>query len=517
MRGFTKHQWGVLAAAVLALGMMTIDVSIIRVALPTIQNELNLTDSAQQWIVNAYLLTMGTLAIAGGRAGDRIGRRGIFLVGVVVFIVCSVIGGLSDSGGMLIAARAGQGVGAAIMTPGNTAMVTDAFSGTSLAKAMGILVGVGTIGVSAGALLGGFLIEVASWRWIFFINVPVAMVLIGLVIAYVPESRAERPPGLDPAGLATLVIGMTALTLALVQAPVDSMLLTVAILVFAALVLAAWYFIEGRVKDPLVDPKVMHGPMVGGNFVAFCVPFVLSGLSVLLAIYLQNVLDYNPLQTGLLLLPLTIPGLFASLVSGPLTGWLGARVVVTGGMAMAAIGVFAVGLGAEGATYDRLLPGLIVFALGSGVALPPMTATIMASAEEQERGMVSGVYNTARLIGATVGLAAMGSLLGSLEQGQIEHEQAKGNLTEVEAGHVRHLLAGGDSVEQFNELSKKEQDQTLSEMREIFDSSFATTLMLSSIVAAIGAITAFFVVPRLRAPPTIERIGSGPQPTLAEA
>jgi EmrB/QacA subfamily drug resistance transporter len=512
------RQWGVLAAATLALGMMTIDVSIVRVALPTIQDDLELSDAAQQWIVNAYLLTMGTLAIAGGRAGDRFGRRSVFLIGVGVFVSCSILAGLSESGGTMIAARAGQGVGAAIMTPGNIAMVTDAFSGRQLAKAMGVLVGIGSIGVSVGALVGGALIELASWRWVFFINVPVSAMVIALVAANVPETRADRAPGLDLPGLTTLVVGMTALTYGLVQAPVwgfgSAPALAVGLIAVGSL--SAWLWLESRAADPLVDPQVLRGPMLGGNFVAFCVPFVLSGLSVFLAIYLQNVLGYTALEAGIRMLPLTVPGLIGSLLSGRLTAWLGARTVITGGMALATAGVFLVGVGADIRAYEygAVVPGLVIFAAASGAALPPMTATIMASATLPERGMVSGVYNTSRLIGSTLGLAAMGSLLGSLEAARIADEQSHGRLTTAEAGHVRHLLGGGESLQEFKALGRRDERETERGMRDVFDSSFATTAKLASIVSAIGAAIAFFVVPRLRAPPDEPAMGQSP---IAEA
>jgi EmrB/QacA subfamily drug resistance transporter len=482
--------------------MMTIDVSIVRLALPDAQNDLDLSDAAQQWIVNAYLLTMGAFAIAGGRAGDRVGRRSAFLVGVVVFVGCSVLAGVAQSGAMLVAARAGQGVGAAIMTPGTTAMVTDAFSGASLARAMGILAGIGAFGTTAGSLLGGTLVELAGWRSVFFINVPVSLVVLYLVVKDAPERRLEDPPGSDWRGLTLLVVWMTALTLALVQLPAWSTEATLALLGTAAFSLVAWLFVESRADDPLVDLKVVRGPMLGANFVAFCCPFVLSGLAVLLAIYLQVVLGYSALETGFLMLPLTVPTLLGSLASGAIASRVGSRSRVTGGMLLAAAGCFATGLGA-GSTddYTMIAPGLIAFGLGSGLALPAMTAVIMASASERERGMVSGVYNTARMLGATIGLAAMGALLASLEQDNLTSEQKRGQLTTVEATHVHNLLAGGEAKGALDSLSPKEVAETERGMKRVFDAAFATTLELASIVALLGAAVAFYVVPRLRAPP----------------
>jgi EmrB/QacA subfamily drug resistance transporter len=498
-----KQRWLVLAAATLALGMMTIDVSIVRVALPTIQRELDASDVSQQWIVNAYLLTMGTFAIAGGRAGDLLGRRRVFLVGVVIFITGSMLSGLAASTGMLIAARALQGFGAAIMTPGNVAMVTDAFAGRALGRPMGVLTGVGSIGVSIGALVGGLLITVAGWRWIFFINVPVSALVLVLVVRYVPERRGERT-SLDIPGLVSLGAGMTALTLAVMEAPSWGWgsAATIGLLVASVLILASWLRIEAREPDPLVDPSILRGPMLGANFVAFCVPFVLTGLSVLLAIYLQTVLGFSALETGALMLPMTIPMFAGSLLAGWLLGHTGARGLVTVGMLGAAAGVFLVGVGAtRGSDYLPLLPGMVLFGFGGAIALPSMTAAIMASATAVNRGMVSGVYNTARLVGGTLGLAVMGSVLATLESSKLASARAAGKLTSVADTHVHNLLAGGRSgAEALRGLSSGAAAEVQEDARVVFDAAFASTLKLSAAIVAAGAVVAFAVIPRLHTP-----------------
>ncbi len=502
------RRWWVLAAATLALGMMTIDVSVVRVALPTIQQELDASDVSQQWIINAYLLTMGTFAIVGGRAGDLLGRRRVFLAGVVIFITGSMLSGLAPSTGVLIAARALQGFGAAIMTPGNVAMVTDAFAGRSLGKPMGVLTGVGSIGVSVGALVGGLLITLGGWRLIFFINVPFSVLVLAIVVRYVPERRLEHPPGLDLPGLFTLAVGLTALTLGLMQAPTlgwDSVA-TIGLLVAGVVMVVAWLRIERREPEPLVDPAIIRGPMLGANVVAFCVPFVLTGLTVLLAIYLQTVLGYSALATGALMLPMTIPLCVGSLLSGWLLGLAGSRTVVTAGMFGAAIGVFLVGVGATtGTNYLPMLPGMVVFGFGAAVALPSMTAAIMASATALNRGMISGVYNTSRLIGGTIGLAIMGSVLATLETTKLHSEEASGNLSAVEETHVHNLLAGGKTgKEALQGLSAHEAHELEQDAREVFDAAFASTLKLSALVALAGAAVAYSIIPKLRTPDSPE-------------
>jgi EmrB/QacA subfamily drug resistance transporter len=506
-----RKRWGVLASATLALGMMTIDVSAVRLALPSIQNELEISDVAQQWIVNAYVLTMGIFAIAGGRAGDRYGRRLVFTIGVVVFVSGSILCGLSDSSTMLIAARAGQGVGAAIMTSTNMAMVTDAFAGASLGKAMGVLGGVGTIGVSIGSLVGGLVIQLAGWEWIFFLNVPVAVVVVALVQWSVPKGRADSASGIDWTGLAGLFAGMTGLTLAVMQAPVWGLasVATLGLLGASILVIWAWLRAETRARDPLVDPELLRGATLGANFVAFCVPFVLTGLNVLLAIYLQNVLDYSPFQAGLLMLPLAITGMVGSLMVGWLLGRLGARKVVTAGMLVAALGVFLIGTAVEASNhYVAMVPGLLLFAFGGAVAVPSMSTALMASAEVLRRGMVSGVYNTARIIGGTLGLAVLGAMLAGFESSRLEADEAGGLLDRVDATHVHNLLAGGEAAGALAGLSAQQATAVQEGVRSVFDHAFADTLQLSAIVAIAGAAVAFRIIPRLR-PPAAEDPVSG--------
>ena len=269
--------------------------------------------------------------------------------------------------------------------------------------------------------------------------------------------------------------------------------------------LVAWLRIERREPDPLVDPAIIRGPMLGANFVAFCVPFVLTGLTVLLAIYLQTVLGYSALATGALMLPMTIPLCVGSLLSGWLLGLVGARTVVTAGMFGAAIGVFLVGVGATtGTDYLPLLPGMVVFGFGAAVALPSMTAAIMASATALNRGMVSGVYNTSRLIGGTIGLAIMGSVLATLETSKLRSEEASGNLSAVEETHVHNLLAGGRTGEEALKGLRPEAAELEQDAREVFDAAFATTLKLSALIALAGAAVAYSIIPKLRAPDSPE-------------
>jgi EmrB/QacA subfamily drug resistance transporter len=414
-----RSRYLVLAAMILALGMLTIDVTVVRVALPTIQRELGISNVAQQWVVNAYLLTVGVFVVAGGRAGDLFGRRRVFLVGLGLFTVCSALSGLASSGGELVAARAGQGAGAAIMTPGTFSIVTDAFAGPELGRAMGSLTGTAAAGLSIGPLLGGFLIDSAGWRWIFFINVPLGVLAAIAVVRHVPERRRVGAPRIDLAGLVTLGLGLTALSVGLMLgvgwgwgSP-----RTLGALLGGGVLLVTFWIIEQRVDAPLVDPRTLRRrELAAANGVGFCAQFVSTGFTVLVAIYLQQELHYSPLATGALLLPMTIPLLIASPLSGRLLERVGARRLTAAGMALVAAGVAEVAISATAGGLDGLLPGFVLFGCGFAVVLTTLTTAVMAAAGELDRGMVSGIYNTARNVGASLGVAVTSSVLFTLER-----------------------------------------------------------------------------------------------------
>ena len=399
-----------------ALGMLTIDTTVVRVALPTIQHELHTSAVVQQWVVNAYLLAFAVFVIAGGRAGDLFGRRRVFLVGLVGFTVCSGPGRERSGLTLLLAARVGQGIGGAIMLPGTLSIVTDAFAGPRLGRAIAVISTVAAAGVSVGPLLGGVLTEYAGWRWIFFVNIPVGIVALVLTLVAVPESRKEHAPPIDFRGLVLLAAGLSALTLGLMQAQDWGWTspAVIGLLVGSGIAFAVFAAVEARARVPLVDLGLLRDGPLAANTVGATAQFAVTGLTVLAAVYLQTVLGFSPFEAGLGLLPLTVPALFGA----PLSGWLleriSGRVLATVGTVLMAAGMLAAGIGADlSDRYVALAPGFLVFAIGFSVVYTVMTTLVMGGAAAADRGMVSGVYNTARNVGATLGVAVMGAILAA--------------------------------------------------------------------------------------------------------
>jgi EmrB/QacA subfamily drug resistance transporter len=449
----SKRPWVVLAAMTLALLMLTIDSTVVRVALPTIQRELHTSALFGQWIVNAYLLAQAVFVIVGGRAGDLYGRRRVFLVGLVVFTACSLAAGLAGDPALLLIARVGQGLGSAVMLPGTFSIVTDAFEGAALGRAMAIVSTTAVVGVSAGPLIGGALTEYAGWRWIFYVNIPIAVASGLLALAVAPESRARDAPRIDFPGLVVLVAAVTGLTLALMQvqswgwgsARVE------ALLGVSLAGLVAFGFVERRARAPLVDLRLLWGQSLAANTVGTIAQFAMTGLVVLAAIYLQDVLGFSPFGAGAALLPLLLPGLFGSLLAGRLLDRFGGRELTMAGMWMTAAGMLVAGIGADVSDrYLALVPGFVLTGIGYAVVFTALTTVVMGSAPSVDRGVVSGVYNTTRNIGGALGVALMGAVLV---------EAANGPVDKV--------------------------------ARRSFDLAFASTLEWTSALVAVGAVIAW--------------------------
>jgi EmrB/QacA subfamily drug resistance transporter len=501
-----ERRWLVLTTMAAALGILTIDATIVRVALPSIQHDLAMSDVAEQWLVNAYLLTTAAFVIAGGRAGDLFGRRRVFIAGLATFTACSAVAGFADSDWVLLAARAGQGVGAAVMLPGTIAIVTDAFAGPALGGAIAVLTMAAAIGVSIAPLLGGSIAELAGWRWIFYVNLPIGLVVAVAVLATVPESRRPKAPPLDVLGLALLAGGLTALILGLMQMPDWGWAspATIGLHAAAVVMLALFGLVERRATSPLVDLRLLRGRSLAANTIGACSQFVVTGLTVLVAVYLQTGLGYSPVEAGALLLPITVPMLFSAPLTGHMLMRVGVRALVTTGMGLMAGGMVAVGIAAHASErYVAHLPGLVLFGLGFAAVYTALTTAVMGSAPAFDRGLVSGVYNTARNLGATLGLAVMGTLLAAFEGHRLTTLLPSGEAGAIDDKRVQHLLGTEDLSAGGAHLQ--------SVARTAFEGAFAITVEISASVALAGALIAYFALGRL--PAASEVPDAGPRMT----
>jgi EmrB/QacA subfamily drug resistance transporter len=422
--GRTVPSWLVLAIVLIGQFMVVLDASIVNVALPSIQRDLHFSTSGLQWIVNAYTLTFAGFLLLGGRAADLYGRRRVFLVGLTVFTASSLLGGLAQDQAWLITARAVQGLGAAILAPATLTILTSSFpEGPARAWALGAWSAVSAAGASAGALLGGILTEFLGWRWILFVNVPVGVIALIAARRYVPESRAGlHHRHLDLGGAATVTAGLVAIVYALVRTETYSwgspeVLLPLAL---GVLLLAVFLVLQARFsKAPLVPLRIFRSRFVaGGNVVMLMMFGALFGSWYFETLYMQHVLGYSPLRAGLAFLPQTVLIAAGAQVTSRLVPRFGPRPLIVLGTLVAAAGLGWLAQISVSSTFVAdLLGPYVLIGLGMGLAVTPIAVAGTAGVAREEAGLASGLLNTSRTVGASIGLAALATIAAGRTSG----------------------------------------------------------------------------------------------------
>ncbi|SFD58529.1 drug resistance transporter, EmrB/QacA subfamily [Micromonospora sediminimaris] len=414
---------GTLAAAVLASGMVFLDSTVVNVALPHLGADLDASVAGLQWTINGYLLTLAAFVLLGGALGDRFGRRRVFLLGVVWFTAASILCGLALRTDWLVAARFLQGAGGALLTPGSLALLQASFHPDDRAKTIGAWSGLSGVSTALGPFIGGWLIDALSWRWIFFLNVPLAVLVVLATLRWVPESRdenASRKRGtrqFDVAGALLGALALAGVTYALVDAPdrgLDSPAVVAAAL--AGVVAAvAFVFLERRRGETAMLPTGLFRSRLFSvlNFFTVLVYAALGGFTFFIAVYLQNVVGWSALLTGLALLPMTLLLLVGSPLTGALSTRIGPRLPLTVGPLLAALGLLMLREIGPGASYWReVLPGVAIFGVGLTLVVAPLTASVLAAVNDRFAGVASGFNNAASRVGGLLAVAALPLLVG---------------------------------------------------------------------------------------------------------
>jgi EmrB/QacA subfamily drug resistance transporter len=430
------HKWWTLAATCFGLFMALLDVTIVNVALPTIGTDLRTNLADLQWVVNAYVLTLAVFLVTAGRLGDIFGRKLMFCLGLGIFTLGSLLCGLAghisigslDHAQVLYLARGLQGLGGAFLFPLSLAIISVAFRGTERGAAIGIWGAVGGLATAIGPLVGGLLVEHAGWEWIFFINVPIGIVGIGVTLWAVQESRDERAPRtIDFFGLITITVSAFCLLVALIQGndPDKGWTSPYILTLFAvsAVSLVAFVLGELRLKNPMVDPRLFKNiTYTGAGIVGFTLSAGFFALFFFLALYLQNSLGFSPLDTGLRFLPLSVSMFLTSPISGRLTDRIGPRPLMAGGMALLTIAALLMSRITPSDTandWTVLLPGFVVGGLGMGLCLPPIATVAVGTVSRARVGMASGANGMIRQIGNAFGVAFLGAILTSRFNGYL--------------------------------------------------------------------------------------------------
>jgi EmrB/QacA subfamily drug resistance transporter len=490
-----NRRWWTLAAMCFALFMVMLDNTVTNVALPSIQRTFDASLSALEWTINAYTLSLAVLLVTGGRLGDIFGRRRMFLAGVVIFGAASATIGFAPSEGWLVASRAVQGMGAALMMPGTLSIITQTFPPEERGKAIGTWAGVSAIALAVGPLVGGWLTEDVSWRAIFFLNVPVAVVAVAVTLFATHESRDETAPRrVDVPGIVTLTLGLTALVLALVEGNSwgwgSAGIVT--LLAVSVASLAGFVVIERRSPVPVVDFRFFASrSFIGANLVAFAVTFSMFAMFFFIALYLQNILGYSPLETGVRFLPTT----FIVIVAGPLAGRLadriGPRPLMVAGLLAISASLFWLSRMQVDTSFGFLLPAFMIMGVGMGLVMSPMSTAAMNAVDRTKAGVASGTLSMVRMVGGTFGVAALGALVAAIGR----HDLVRA-LPQLPAGERERLVDGLGSGAGLAGAP----GQVKAAATHAFVDALGTGLTVAAIAALVAAGIAFWLIAPAGAP-----------------
>jgi EmrB/QacA subfamily drug resistance transporter len=454
------RKWWTLAAVAFGLFMIMLDNTVVNVALPSIAADLQIGLSELEWIVTGYALTFASLMLTGGKLADLLGRRLIFIVGLAIFTLSSLVCGLAGSGELLIGARVVQGAGAALMNPATLSIIAATFPPRQRGMAIGIWAGVSAMALAIGPLVGGLLTEHISWSWIFFVNVPIGVIAIAASLLLIPESKDESAEQrLDLPGLLTSGIGLFALTYGLIEANTYGWTSSRILGAFAVAVamLVAFVLLETRQRLPMLDLSLFrNGTFAGANLAVLLVALAMFGVFFFVSLYMQGVLGYSAVETGAAFLPLTILIMLTAPIAGKSSDRFGSRWLMTVGMILIAIQLFYFSrLGVE-ESYWNILPAMILGGFGMAMVMTPSAAAAVRALPVDKAGVGSAVLNAFRQVGGSMGIAVIGAIMAH------------------EIGDLR-----GPAV--FRQ-------------KELFVDGFSTALTVAALIAVLGAVVSFALV-----------------------
>jgi EmrB/QacA subfamily drug resistance transporter len=446
----SANRWLILVIACLAQFMVVLDATIVNVALPSIQRGLHFSSSDLQWVVNAYTLIFGGFLLLGGRAADLIGRKRLFAAGIALFSLASLLNGLAQSPGMLIVGRGLQGLGGALVSPAALSIITTTFTDNDdRTKALGVWSAIAAGGGAVGLLLGGVLTDLASWPWIFIVNVPVGIAALALTFRFVPESRVETGHRtFDLAGAVTVTSGLVVLVYAIVKAQAFGWgsARTVGLMAAGFALIAIFVAIERRSVAPLVRLSIFRvRTLSAADSVMLLVASGLFGMFFFASLYVQEILGYSPLKAGLAFLPVTAGIVIGAGIAQQLIKRIGVRNVGVGGISLATVGmVLLTQLPVHGSYVGDLLTGLMPMSIGMGLTFVPITLLGTGGVSGEDAGLASGLFNTGQQVGGSLGLAILSTVAASQTASLVHsgHAGAGAAITASVSGyHVAFAVA----------------------------------------------------------------------------
>jgi EmrB/QacA subfamily drug resistance transporter len=496
------RKWWTLAAVCLGIFMLLLDITVVNVALPDIQQSLHSSFAELQWVIDAYALTLAAFLLTAGVVGDMAGRRRLYAVGVIIFTMSSLLCGMSTSSVMLDLSRGAQGVGGAIMFATSLALIAQAFSGKERGTAFGIYGAVIGGAVAIGPLVGGAITSGIGWRWIFFINLPVGVVAIVITLAKVQDSRESTTRRVDWAGFITFSASLFMLVYALVQGNAEgwSSPTIVGLLVGSAVLMVVFLVAEWIQRDPMLDLSLFKRPaMAGVSLAAFAISASIFAMFLYLTLYLQEVLGYSPFAAGLRFLPITVLAFAVAPFSGKLSVMVQSRYLLSLGLALIAFGCALSDHVHADSAWTVLLPGFILAGIGIGIINPVLASATVAVVPPERSGMASGSSSTFRQVGIATGIAGLGAVFLRQIRPNTVHaltETATGRAILARGGsHLSAAIAGGDVRAAASTYSAGLTRNTLLEAYRIgFTSTFNHLMEMALGIALVGAVGSFFLV-----------------------
>jgi EmrB/QacA subfamily drug resistance transporter len=496
-----ERKWWTLIAVSVAMFMLLLDITVVNVALPAIQRSLHSSFRDLQWVVNAYALTLAAFLLTGGSLADLLGRRRVFVAGLVVFTASSAACGLASSPLALNLARAVQGTGGAMMFATSLALIAQAFHGKERGIAFGIYGGTIGAAVAVGPVVGGLITSAISWEWIFFVNVPIGVGAVILTLTQVAESRDPDAKGVDWLGLVTFSGSLFLLVFALVQGNEDGWGSTkiVAYLAASAVLMVLFVAVERAQRRPMLDLTLFRLPaFAGASIAAFAISSSMFSMFLYLTLYLQDVLGYEPLQAGLRFLPITLISFVVAPISGRLSVRIPIRLLLGVGLLLVSGGLLAMSAVEPSSGWTVLIPGFLLAGAGIGMVNPPLASTAVGVVHDSRSGMASGINNTFRQVGIATGIAGLGAIFQhAVVRKTTSALAASANGRAVE--HALHgklagaLVSGGTRVI-GRSLASPARDALSHAYRVGFTGALSEILVIASAIALAGSLFAVALV-----------------------
>jgi EmrB/QacA subfamily drug resistance transporter len=495
--GQRGNKWWTLVAVCLGTFMLLLDVTIVNVALPDIQRALHSSFSDLQWVVDAYALTLAAFLLTAGSLADMYGRRLLYLAGLVVFTCASALCGFAVSTVMLQLSRALQGVGGAIMFAVSLALLADAFRGKDRGVAFGVWGAITGLAVAIGPLLGGLLTTGLSWRWIFFVNVPLGIAAVVIAVTKVAESRAAHASRPDWPGFALFTVALSSLVYGLIESNQKSFSsgLVRGCLAAAAVLLVAFVVVELRSQHPMFDMTLFKLPtFAGGSVAAFGLSASIFAMLLYLVLYLQDILGYSPLGTGLRLMVISGGILVTSTVAGRLTSHVPARLLIGPGLLLVGVGLLLMrGLDA-GSTWIHLIPGMIVSGVGVGMVNPPLASTAVGVVPPQRAGMASGINSTFRQVGIATGIALLGTLFSSKVGDEVRARVAAVPGLSHQGPRIATAVQSGEIGNVIGHLPAPARQAVGAITRAAFTTGLNRILLVAAIIALVSGVVSLAAI-----------------------